>query len=248
MRAAELPRHNRRCRAHPIGAAAAGGVGCHRVRHAPEARTGSRRRGTLSRATCQPRRRPVDDESAIRQPSGRSGPRARPSGKHEGGIGGTEAAEGSAGFAGTPASRRLEREESLALAGAHESWVIRGSWPRKTGSSANARCAPDSLSARVPRSSRSCKAMFGCRRITRKPRSAISARATRRRSAWTHFQGSFSEGKSISWRRRAVRNSRLLPPDNATGNFTKIVQRVPVKIVLDAGQMRTSSDCGLGYP
>jgi membrane fusion protein (multidrug efflux system) len=28
----------------------------------------------------------------------------------------------------------------------------------------------------------------------------------------------------------------LLPPDNATGNFTKIVQRVPVKIVLDPGQ------------
>ena len=26
----------------------------------------------------------------------------------------------------------------------------------------------------------------------------------------------------------------LLPPDNATGNFTKIVQRVPVKIRLDA--------------
>ena len=25
----------------------------------------------------------------------------------------------------------------------------------------------------------------------------------------------------------------LLPADNATGNFTKIVQRVPVKIVLD---------------
>lgn len=28
----------------------------------------------------------------------------------------------------------------------------------------------------------------------------------------------------------------LLPPDNATGNFTKIVQRVPVKIVLDRNQ------------
>ncbi len=26
----------------------------------------------------------------------------------------------------------------------------------------------------------------------------------------------------------------LLPPDNATGNFTKVVQRIPVKIVLDA--------------
>jgi membrane fusion protein (multidrug efflux system) len=28
----------------------------------------------------------------------------------------------------------------------------------------------------------------------------------------------------------------LLPPDNATGNFTKIVQRVPVKILLQTGQ------------
>jgi membrane fusion protein (multidrug efflux system) len=28
----------------------------------------------------------------------------------------------------------------------------------------------------------------------------------------------------------------LLPPDNATGNFTKIVQRLPVKIVLEPGQ------------
>jgi len=28
----------------------------------------------------------------------------------------------------------------------------------------------------------------------------------------------------------------LLPPDNATGNFTKVVQRVPVKIVLDPDQ------------
>jgi membrane fusion protein (multidrug efflux system) len=27
----------------------------------------------------------------------------------------------------------------------------------------------------------------------------------------------------------------LLPPDNATGNFTKVVQRIPVKIVLDSG-------------
>jgi membrane fusion protein (multidrug efflux system) len=28
----------------------------------------------------------------------------------------------------------------------------------------------------------------------------------------------------------------LLPPDNATGNFTKVVQRVPVKILLDPKQ------------
>jgi membrane fusion protein, multidrug efflux system len=31
----------------------------------------------------------------------------------------------------------------------------------------------------------------------------------------------------------------LLPPDNATGNFTKIVQRIPVKIALDRGQAMT---------
>jgi membrane fusion protein (multidrug efflux system) len=31
----------------------------------------------------------------------------------------------------------------------------------------------------------------------------------------------------------------LLPPDNATGNFTKVVQRVPVKIVLDPGHALT---------
>jgi membrane fusion protein (multidrug efflux system) len=29
--------------------------------------------------------------------------------------------------------------------------------------------------------------------------------------------------------------SALLPPDNATGNFTKVVQRIPVKIALDPG-------------
>jgi membrane fusion protein (multidrug efflux system) len=27
----------------------------------------------------------------------------------------------------------------------------------------------------------------------------------------------------------------LLPPDNATGNFTKVVQRIPVKITLEPG-------------
>src|SRR6202790_5450083 len=35
----------------------------------------------------------------------------------------------------------------------------------------------------------------------------------------------------------------LLPPDNATGNFTKIVQRIPVKIVLVSGKV---SDRSLG--
>jgi membrane fusion protein, multidrug efflux system len=28
----------------------------------------------------------------------------------------------------------------------------------------------------------------------------------------------------------------LLPPENATGNYVKVVQRVPVKIVVEKGQ------------
>src|SRR5262249_8243156 len=30
----------------------------------------------------------------------------------------------------------------------------------------------------------------------------------------------------------------LLPPENATGNYVKVVQRIPVKVVLDQGQDR----------
>ncbi len=33
----------------------------------------------------------------------------------------------------------------------------------------------------------------------------------------------------------------LLPPENATGNFTKVVQRVPVKIVIDPDQAARAS-------
>ena len=47
----------------------------------------------------------------------------------------------------------------------------------------------------------------------------------------THFQGvvdSISRGTGATF--------ALLPPDNATGNFTKVVQRVPVKIVLQPDQ------------
>ena len=32
----------------------------------------------------------------------------------------------------------------------------------------------------------------------------------------------------------------LIPPDNATGNFTKVVQRLPVKIAIDSGSVPTS--------
>jgi membrane fusion protein (multidrug efflux system) len=41
------------------------------------------------------------------------------------------------------------------------------------------------------------------------------------------------QGHIDSWSPGTGSTFALLPPDNATGNFTKVVQRVPVKIVLD---------------
>jgi len=42
------------------------------------------------------------------------------------------------------------------------------------------------------------------------------------------------KGHVQSWAPASGSRFSLLPPDNATGNFTKIVQRIPVKIVLDS--------------
>ena len=47
------------------------------------------------------------------------------------------------------------------------------------------------------------------------------------------FHGTKLEGHVDSLSPASGLEFALLPPDNATGNFTKIVQRVPVKIVLD---------------
>jgi membrane fusion protein (multidrug efflux system) len=49
------------------------------------------------------------------------------------------------------------------------------------------------------------------------------------------FPGTTVKGHVDSIAPASGQEFALLPPDNATGNFTKIVQRIPVKIVLDAG-------------
>lgn len=48
------------------------------------------------------------------------------------------------------------------------------------------------------------------------------------------FPGHVLHGHVDSWSPASGAEFALLPPDNATGNFTKVVQRIPVKIVLDA--------------
>jgi membrane fusion protein (multidrug efflux system) len=49
------------------------------------------------------------------------------------------------------------------------------------------------------------------------------------------FPGATFRGRVDSIAPASGQEFALLPPDNATGNFTKVVQRIPVKIVLDVG-------------
>jgi membrane fusion protein, multidrug efflux system len=49
------------------------------------------------------------------------------------------------------------------------------------------------------------------------------------------FPGVTLHGKVLEIAPASGSQFALLPPDNATGNFTKVVQRIPVKIVLDPG-------------
>jgi len=49
----------------------------------------------------------------------------------------------------------------------------------------------------------------------------------------TNIRTGQKDGYVDSWSPASGAEFALLPPDNATGNFTKVVQRIPVKIVLD---------------
>lgn len=54
------------------------------------------------------------------------------------------------------------------------------------------------------------------------------------------YPGAVAHGHVDSIAPASGQQFALLPPDNATGNFTKIVQRIPVRISLDAGGSLTS--------
>jgi membrane fusion protein (multidrug efflux system) len=47
------------------------------------------------------------------------------------------------------------------------------------------------------------------------------------------YPGEVVRGKVLEIAPASGSQFALLPPDNATGNFTKVVQRVPVKIAID---------------
>ena len=60
-----------------------------------------------------------------------------------------------------------------------------------------------------------------------------AARASRSSIEVDTFPGQVFKGHVDSLAPASGQEFALLPPDNATGNFTKVVQRIPVKIVLD---------------
>ena len=73
---------------------------------------------------------------------------------------------------------------------------------------------------------------------TSRRRSSTQMRPARpRASRWTRYGGQrLPRARWTASRAATGARFSLLPPENATGNYVKVVQRVPVKIVLDAGQ------------
>jgi membrane fusion protein (multidrug efflux system) len=59
------------------------------------------------------------------------------------------------------------------------------------------------------------------------------------------YPGRVLTGKVIEIAPASGSQFALLPPDNATGNYTKVVQRVPVKIALDDSDLTNELRPGL---
>jgi membrane fusion protein (multidrug efflux system) len=59
------------------------------------------------------------------------------------------------------------------------------------------------------------------------------------------YPGQVFKGKVLEIAPASGSQFALLPPDNATGNFTKVTQRVPVKIALDDSQLMSELRPGL---
>ena len=59
------------------------------------------------------------------------------------------------------------------------------------------------------------------------------------------YPGKVFRGKVIEIAPASGSQFALLPPDNATGNYTKVVQRIPVKIAFDDSEIATALQPGL---
>jgi membrane fusion protein (multidrug efflux system) len=59
------------------------------------------------------------------------------------------------------------------------------------------------------------------------------------------YPGKMFHGRVLEIAPASGAQSALLPPDNATGNFTKVIQRVPVKIALNDSPLASRLRAGL---
>jgi membrane fusion protein, multidrug efflux system len=59
------------------------------------------------------------------------------------------------------------------------------------------------------------------------------------------YPGKVFRGKVLEIAPASGSQFALLPPDNATGNYTKVVQRIPVKIVFDDANLAATLRPGL---
>jgi len=59
------------------------------------------------------------------------------------------------------------------------------------------------------------------------------------------YPGEVARGRVLQIAPASGSQFALLPPDNATGNFTKVVQRIPVKIALDDSPLTSKLRPGL---
>jgi membrane fusion protein (multidrug efflux system) len=59
------------------------------------------------------------------------------------------------------------------------------------------------------------------------------------------YPGKVFRGKVLEIAPASGSQFALLPPDNATGNFTKVIQRVPVKIALEDSSLTSQLRPGL---
>jgi membrane fusion protein (multidrug efflux system) len=77
-------------------------------------------------------------------------------------------------------------------------------------------------------------------RTTRKPSSPTCSAGQAVDIEVDMFPGQVVHGHVDSIAPASGQEFALLPPDNATGNFTKVVQRIPVKIALDADSLNSA--------
>ena len=149
---------------------------------------------------------------------------------------GQRRADGRARYRGIPAPGPGQGEAGAPRSGQDQSRLYQDLRAGGRHGRASAGCAPGNMCAPGPRSSpwsRSSNVwVIANYKETQLTHVAIGQKAE---ITFDTFPGITVTGRVDSIAPASGSQFSLLPPDNATGNFTKVVQRIPVKILLDPG-------------